>query len=58
MFKRLKLWYARRQLMLAIREEENARNYARHVRYNVIPGLEVELQKAEISVLCDSYFKE
>ena len=54
----MKLWYARRQLLLAIRDEESARTYANSLRIRVIPSLERELQKAEIDLLCAERFKK
>lgn len=57
MLKLWKVWYARRQLALAIREEEQARRYAEHLRTVTIPVLEGNLERAELNALCANFLK-
>lgn len=57
MLKKWKLWYARRQLALAIKEEENARRYAKHLAETTIPVLEAALHKAEMVYLASDFLR-
>ena len=55
MLLRWKLWYARRQLALAIREEEQARRYSEHLKTVDIPMLEANLHKVELELACSDF---
>lgn len=57
MLNRWKVWYARRQLALAIREEEQASRYAHHLRTVTIPVLEGNLARAELKMLSIGFLK-
>lgn len=56
MLKKWKLWYARRQLAMAIKQEEEFRAESVRFREEVIPALERELETAELDLLCQQSF--
>lgn len=52
-----KVWYARRQLALAVREEEQMRTFALHLKAVIIPKLENALEAAEIDLALTKFIR-
>lgn len=51
-----KVWYAKRQLALALKEEERLREEAKRLKQKIIPRLEDALEKAEVDLHLSQFF--
>lgn len=58
MFNKIKLYIARRQLAQAVCNEAKMYESAMHARRVTIPGLEEALERAELAVLTDEFYRD
>lgn len=58
MITKIKIYFANRKLLAAVRHEEEMRKTAAYMRAVVIPTLERDLEELERDVALDTYLKD